>query len=128
MFASAQPASLPLAGPPPAFDHRKQLKAITQELVNARYPALAPLVESGTLVAIPRSAAYVERRSDGYQEPDLIFIVGTAHISPQSAADVQAVIAAVRPDSVVVELCKSRAPLMYDPTAYESTGAPASLK
>ncbi len=39
-----------------------------------------------------RPASYEERRSDGYREPELVFIVGTAHVSRQSALDVQRVI------------------------------------
>jgi hypothetical protein len=55
-----------------------------------------------------RPSDYQERRTDGYQEPQLIFILGTAHVSQQSADDVSQLIAAVQPDAVVVELCKSR--------------------
>lgn len=60
-----------------------------------------------------RPANYTERRTDGYQEPQLIFIVGTAHVSQQSAADVEQVIAAVQPQAVVVELCKSRVGILH---------------
>jgi hypothetical protein len=59
-------------------------------------------------VVYRRPASYRERRTDGYQEPALIFILGTAHVSDQSAADVSQLIQAVQPDAVVVELCKSR--------------------
>ena len=50
-----------------------------------------------------------------------MFLVGTAHVSRQSADDVQRVIDAVRPQNVVVELCSSRTAVMYD-----STGDPSS--
>jgi hypothetical protein len=56
-----------------------------------------------------RPASYVERRTDGYQEPQLVFLLGTAHVSQASAHEVARVVAAVQPDAVVVELCKSRA-------------------
>lgn len=39
--------------------------------------------------------------------------MGTAHVSPQSATDVRQVVQAVQPDSVVVELCRSRQAVMY---------------
>lgn len=39
-----------------------------------------------------RPPDYQERRSDGYQEPLLVFIIGTAHVSQQSALDVHRVI------------------------------------
>lgn len=83
------------------------------QVVKDTYPELLDLVEDGTLVVVPRPATYVERRTDGYQEPELIFIVGTAHLSVKSAQDVERVVAAVRPENVVVELCKSRAAVMY---------------
>lgn len=71
------------------------------------------LVGSGTLVALERPAGYQERRTDGYREPLQLYLVGTAHVSAQSAADVRAVVQAVRPDAVVVELCRSRQAVMY---------------
>ena len=37
-----------------------------------------------------------------------IYLIGTAHVSRRSARDVKRVVAAVRPDNVVVELCASR--------------------
>lgn len=49
-------------------------------------------VNSGSLVVHQRSPAYRERRQDGYQEPQLVFIVGTAHVSEKSAEDVRRVI------------------------------------
>lgn len=60
-----------------------------------------------------RPSTYKERREDGYQEPQLIFILGTAHVSQQSADDVTRLIAAVQPDAVVVELCKSRTGVLH---------------
>jgi hypothetical protein len=63
---------------------------------------------AGNLVAYRRPASYRERRVDGYKEPELIFMLGTAHVSRASAAEVARVVAAVQPQCVVVELCKSR--------------------
>lgn len=72
-------------------------------------PDLPPSsANAGNLVVYKRPASYRERRTDGYQEPQLIFILGTAHVSQQSADDVTQLIEAVQPDAVVVELCKSR--------------------
>lgn len=39
-----------------------------------------------------RPAGYVERRSDGYLEPGLVFLLGTAHVSAKSADDVRRVV------------------------------------
>ena len=54
-----------------------------------------------------------------------MFLVGTAHVSRQSAEDVQRVIQAVRPQNVVVELCSSRTAVMYDDPAEGIDGAAA---
>jgi hypothetical protein len=66
-------------------------------------------------VAWPRPASYQERREDGYAEPELLLLIGTAHISKQSAKDVAHVIESVRPDCVMVELCRSRTAAMAEP-------------
>ena len=44
-----------------------------------------------------------------HMEPNEIFVIGTSHLSEQSAVEVERVIRALRPDNVVVELCRSRA-------------------
>lgn len=41
-------------------------------------------------------------------EPEAIWIIGTTHVSKESASDVERVIRAVNPENVVVELCRSR--------------------
>ena len=71
-----------------------------------------------------RPASYMERRADGYHEPELVFIVGTAHVSRQSARDVERVITAVRPCAVVVELCKSRSAVMWSEEQPQREGQP----
>ena len=73
---------------------------------------------------------YVERRTDGYMEPELVLLVGTSHASSSSAAEVTRVIEAVRPDNVVVELCRSRSSMMYgggssDPSSSSSSSSPS---
>lgn len=65
-------------------------------------------------MVIERPQLYVERRTDGYREPEVILILGTAHISAKSARDADRVVSAVRPQNVVVELCRSRAGIMYE--------------
>ncbi|GJP43154.1 hypothetical protein CLOM_g2646, partial [Closterium sp. NIES-68] len=47
--------------------------------------------------------------------PREIFILGTTHVSETAAEDARRVVQSVQPQNVVVELCKSRAPIMYDP-------------
>lgn len=41
-------------------------------------------------------------------EPENIWLIGTTHLSQDSAADVERVVRAIKPDNVVVELCRSR--------------------
>ena len=72
---------------------------------------------------IQRPALYVERRTDGYREPEVVLILGTAHLSAKSARDAERVVAAVRPQNVVVELCRSRAGIMYETRG--PSGAPS---
>lgn len=50
---------------------------------------------------------------NAYREPEEIFIVGTSHVSKESAEDVELVVGAVKPDAVIVELCKGRSAVMY---------------
>jgi hypothetical protein len=69
---------------------------------------------AGSLVVVQRPALYVERRTDGYREPEVILVLGTAHLSDKSARDAKRLVAAVRPQNVVVELCRSRAGIMYE--------------
>lgn len=52
--------------------------------------------------ALPSGAAQVEL------EGKTVYIVGTAHVSAQSVQDVRAAVAAVRPDTIAVELCEPR--------------------
>ena len=41
-----------------------------------------------------------------------VFVVGTAHVSKASAAEVRSVIRSVKPDTVFLELCDARAAAM----------------
>ena len=70
-------------------------------------------------MVLERPDTYIERREDGYQEPQTIFLIGTAHVSQRSAEDVHRVAAAVQPDAVVVELCRSRQAVMYPVAAQQ---------
>eukprot|EP00878_Enallax_costatus_P035659 GHUV01039848.1.p1 GENE.GHUV01039848.1~~GHUV01039848.1.p1 ORF type:complete len:343 (+),score=108.49 GHUV01039848.1:341-1369(+) len=108
-----QPLAVPV--PPNNYDYKAEILPETILTVKQQYPDLLPLVEEGNLVVSVRPAHYTERRTDGYQEPQLIFILGTAHVSQQSAAEVEQVVAAVQPQAVVVELCKSRVGVLQVP-------------
>ncbi|CAM9526905.1 unnamed protein product [Ectocarpus sp. 6 AP-2014] len=84
---------------------------------------LQDLLESGTLQVARRPADYSDRRSDGYTEPLEVYVLGTSHASETSAGHVRRVVEAVRPQSVVVELCKSRAGLMMPVAPENEAGA-----
>lgn len=89
---------------------------------------LQDLVESGVLTIIDRRLDYAEKRSDGYTEPLQIFLLGTSHTSQQSAVDVKRVVDAVKPQSVVVELCRSRAGLLEGGDEEDGEGSAAGLE
>lgn len=80
----------------------------------SRYPCLKDLDDSNAIIAWERPKDYVERREDGYAEPELIICIGTVHVGDSSARLVERVIEAVQPDCVVVELCKSRQGFLQD--------------
>ncbi|CAN8066221.1 unnamed protein product [Agarophyton chilense] len=93
-----------------------------------RRVSLSHLEKSGVLTIVERRHDYdtngVEPK--GYVEPKKIFIVGVSHLSEgenSSAAVVGAVIEAVQPEAVVVELCRSRTALLYDE---ENSASPES--
>lgn len=60
--------------------------------------------DAGALQIARRPVDYRDRRTDGYTEPLEIYVLGTSHASEASSRDVQRVIRAVRPQSVVVEV------------------------
>ena len=74
---------------------------------------LAPLVKSGVLRVVSKPMQYceeVETKRLRYPkvEPNHIYLVGTCHVSEDSAKHVKDVIEAVMPQAVVVELCSQR--------------------
>ena len=74
--------------PPADFDFRAATRGATREVVGRMHPELLDLVEAGVLLVVPRPDDYVERRADGYVEPEVVYVVGTAHMSRLSAAQV----------------------------------------
>ena len=56
-------------------------------------------------------------------EPEDIWVLGTSHVSEQSAHDVEAAVAALQPDAIVLELCRSRTGLLYADEAPSSDRA-----
>jgi pheromone shutdown-related protein TraB len=71
-----------------------------------------PETESSVL---PSSAAKVEL------EGKTVYIVGTAHVSARSVQDVRDTVAAVRPDTIAIELCEPRYQGMVRKNAWRET-------
>lgn len=66
-------------------------------------------------LSLPSSATMVEL------EGKTIYIVGTAHVSAQSVQDVRATVAAVRPDTIAIELCEPRYQGLVKKKAWQHT-------
>jgi pheromone shutdown protein TraB len=62
-------------------------------------------------------SGYTSAASIGHVEPEEIFVLGTSHLSERSVIEVEAAIELLRPDAVVVELCRSRSALLYSDEA-----------
>ncbi|KAK8627914.1 hypothetical protein V6N13_135510 [Hibiscus sabdariffa] len=109
-----KPFKVSVKPPPPDFDFRADILAESTGRIGQTHPQLADLAGNGTLVLVqkPQFGPVPAWRTE-FVEPEAIWLVGTSHISPESATDVDRVVRAVRPDNVVVELCRSRAGIMY---------------
>ncbi|KAK8335407.1 hypothetical protein V6Z11_A09G052900 [Gossypium hirsutum] len=109
-----KPFKVSIKPPPPDFDFRADILAESTAKIGRTYPQLVELAENGTLVLVEkRQFGPVPAWRTEFVEPEAIWLLGTTHISPESASDVERVVTAVRPDNVVVELCRSRAGIMY---------------
>ncbi|GAA0169776.1 hypothetical protein LIER_24183 [Lithospermum erythrorhizon] len=100
--------------PPPDFDFRTSILSNSTATISKSHPELLDLAQNGSLVVVEKSQyGPVPSWRSEFVEPEVIWILGTNHISECSSIDVKRVIRAVRPDNVVVELCRSRAGIMY---------------
>ncbi|KDP22328.1 hypothetical protein JCGZ_26159 [Jatropha curcas] len=111
---SVKPLKFSIKPPPPDFDFRSEILQQSRTTIAKSYPQLLDLADTGNLVVIEKQLfGPVPAWRTEFVEPDAIWLVGTTHICSESAAEVERVVRAVRPDNVVVELCKSRAGIMY---------------
>ncbi|XVE58612.1 hypothetical protein DITRI_Ditri04bG0183400 [Diplodiscus trichospermus] len=107
--------------PPPDFDFRADILTESTARIGQTHPHLLDLAENGTLVLVEKQQfGPVPAWRTEFVEPEAIWLVGTTHISPESAAHVERVVRAVRPDNVVVELCRSRAGIMYTASNFDN--------
>lgn len=98
-----------IRAPPRCFDYKAAVLGETRAAVAAAHPELMDLVQGGSLVLVQkRRFGPVPEWRRWFVEPERIWVLGTSHLSERSAADVERVVRAVRPDNVVVELCRSR--------------------
>ncbi|XP_044505024.1 traB domain-containing protein-like isoform X1 [Mangifera indica] len=109
-----KPLKVSIKPPPPEFDFRTEILSGSRATVAKTCPELLNLADNGTLILIEkRQFGPVPAWRTEFIEPDTIWLIGTNHLSPRSATDVERVVRAVQPDNVVVELCRSRAGIMY---------------
>jgi TraB/PrgY/gumN family len=95
--------------PPPCFDYKTAVLGETRSTVAVAHPELMDLVQGGSLVLVQkRRFGPVPEWRRWFVEPDMIWLLGTSHLSEKSATDVERVVRALQPDNVVVELCRSR--------------------
>ncbi|GAV61817.1 LOW QUALITY PROTEIN: RRM_1 domain-containing protein/TraB domain-containing protein, partial [Cephalotus follicularis] len=104
--------SVSIKPPPPEFDFRAEIMGDSRATIAKIHPELLDLADSRSLVLIEKRRLGSAAWRTEFFEPDAIWLVGTTHISRESAADVERVVLAVKPDNVVVELCRS-AGIMY---------------
>ncbi|XP_059304864.1 uncharacterized protein LOC132056601 isoform X1 [Lycium ferocissimum] len=100
--------------PPPNFDFKTEYFSASRDAIQESHPELLDLANNGTLFLIKKSQyGPVPSWRSEFVEPEAIWLIGTSHLSLESALDVERVIRTVRPENVVVELCRSRAGIMY---------------
>ena len=96
--------------PPPGFDFRSSdVFSLSRATISESYPELLDLVDTGCLILIQKQQfGPVPKRRAEFVEPEEIWLLGTTHIDRASALHVDRVVRAIRPENVVVELCRSR--------------------
>ncbi|CAA7014734.1 unnamed protein product [Microthlaspi erraticum] len=105
-----RPIKVSVQTPPPDFDFRSNdLASDSRAAIAKTFPELLDLADNGTLILVQKqSFGPTPAWRKEFVEPEAIWLVGTSHISPESAADVDRVVRTVKPDNVAVELCRSR--------------------
>ncbi|KAL3373625.1 hypothetical protein AABB24_005556 [Solanum stoloniferum] len=100
--------------PPPNFNFKNEYFSTSRDAIEQTHPELLDLADNGTLFLIKKNQfGPVPSWRTEFVEPEAIWLIGTNHLSMQSAVDVERVIRTVKPENVVVELCRSRAGIMY---------------
>ncbi|KAK3403857.1 hypothetical protein EUGRSUZ_K00218 [Eucalyptus grandis] len=112
---TVRPFKASVRSPPPGFDFQSEVLEESRASTALSHPELLDLAGDMTLVLVRKGQfSPVPAWRSEFVEPVEIWLVGTTHISRRSADDVARVVRTVRPDNVVVELCRSRH--MRDPS------------
>ncbi|XP_004496611.1 uncharacterized protein [Cicer arietinum] len=111
---SLTPLKVSIKPPPQDFNYKLEISEESRAAIAESYPELLDLADNGSLVLVQKKRfGPVPSWRTEFVEPDSIWLVGTTHVSKQSSMEVERVVKAVKPDNVVVELCRSRAGIMY---------------
>lgn len=95
--------------PPLDFDFKTEFFSASRDAIQETHPELLDLADNGTLFLIKKNQfGPVPSWRSEFVEPEAIWLIGTNHLSMESAVDVERVLRTVRPENVVVELCRSR--------------------
>ncbi|CAI0547005.1 unnamed protein product [Linum tenue] len=110
LIRPTKPSAVAIKPPPPDFDFRSSdIYLKSRATISTIHPELTDLAESGTLFLVEKGQfGPVPAWRTEFVEPEAIWLVGTSHVSSESAVEVERVVRAVKPDNVVVELCRSR--------------------
>ncbi|KAK7357373.1 hypothetical protein VNO80_16658 [Phaseolus coccineus] len=109
-----KPFKVSVKPPPPDFDYRREIAEESRAAIADSHPELLDLADNGSLVLVQKKRfGPVPSWRTEFVEPEFIWLIGTTHVSKDSAMEVERVVRALRPDNVVVELCRSRAGIMY---------------
>ncbi|XP_058740011.1 uncharacterized protein LOC131612221 isoform X1 [Vicia villosa] len=109
-----RPFRVSVKPPPPDFNYKLEISKESRAVIEESYPELLDLADNGSLVLVQKKRfGPVPSWRTEFVEPEYIWLIGTTHVSKESAMEVERVVKAVKPDNVVVELCRSRAGIMY---------------
>ncbi|KAK7343662.1 hypothetical protein VNO77_12578 [Canavalia gladiata] len=109
-----RPLKVSIKPPPPDFDYRREISEESRVAIAESHPELLDLVDNGSLVLVQKKRfGPVPSWRSHFVEPESIWLIGTTHDSQDSAMEVERLVRSLRPDNVVVELCRSRAGIMY---------------
>ncbi|CAN4085257.1 unnamed protein product [Withania somnifera] len=79
--------------PPPNFDFKTEFFSASRDAIEEIHPELLDLTDDGTLFLIKKSQfGPVPSWRSEFEEPEAIWLIGTTHLSMESAVDVERVI------------------------------------